>query len=127
MNIVASISAIVAIVLYAVHLGRVNMSWRCDTVTTNYNCYYLAARAQVNLLLQGGAEFIWYFSECGPKCTFKGKWKRLLPQFRSLEIKLSLQFHVRVGPFSRLTMQLSSEGRYSQCHNGRVKDSKSGL
>lgn len=93
-NIVASISAIVAIVLYAVRLGRVNMSWRCDTVTTNYNCHYLAARAQVSLLLRSDAEFLRYFSECGLKCTFKGKWKRLL------QMKLSSQFHVRIGPFS---------------------------
>lgn len=78
MNIVASIIAIVAIVLYAVHLGRVNLSWRCDTVTTNYNCYYLAARAQVSLLRQNDAEFTRYFSKWGLKCTFKAKWKRLL-------------------------------------------------
>lgn len=70
MNVVASIVAIVAIVLYAVHLGRVNMSWRCDAVTTNYNCYYLAARAQVSLFPQDGAEFTRYFSKRGGKVHF---------------------------------------------------------
>lgn len=49
-NIVASIFAIVGIVLYAIHLGTVNMSWRCRGPDGNYSCYYLAAVAQVSML-----------------------------------------------------------------------------
>lgn len=45
-NIVGSIFAIVGIVLYAIHLGTVNMSWRCYGPDGNYSCYYLAAVAQ---------------------------------------------------------------------------------
>lgn len=51
-NIVASIFAIVAIVLYAIHLGTVNMSWRCHGPDGNYSCYYLATVAQVSVLSQ---------------------------------------------------------------------------
>lgn len=54
MNIVGSIFAIVGIVLYAVHLGTVNMSWRCHGPDANYSCYYLAAVAQVSTLSQNG-------------------------------------------------------------------------
>ncbi|XP_075899346.1 uncharacterized protein LOC142899582 [Nelusetta ayraudi] len=48
-NIVVSIFDIVGIVLYAIHLGTVNMSWRCHSLEGNYSCYYLAAVAR-NLL-----------------------------------------------------------------------------
>lgn len=62
-NIVSSIFAIVGIVLYAIHLGTVNISWRCHSLDGNYGCHYLAAVAQVSRLPQNRSHNVYFFSK----------------------------------------------------------------
>lgn len=64
-NIVGSIFAIVGIVLYAIHLGRISVSRMCGSYSSqSSNCFELADIAQVSMLLKDKAGFMLYVSYC---------------------------------------------------------------